>query len=120
MKLLITAVLFLSSSLTMASGVWDVTNHTNEELKTEAEIAAALNTFPQILEKWDGEASEIKYLHLTIINFEWTGETLCSENDPRLKHETLTFIACPQTTIGMNCLFEVDPVLTPTGDPCKK
>jgi hypothetical protein len=120
MKVLITISLLLSCTISLASGVWDVTSHTNNELRSRADISSAITTFPQILTKWQGEASDINYIVLTIIDFEWTGETLCEENDPRLKYKSVNFIACPEDTLSVECIYELDPILNPIGDPCKE
>ena len=78
----------------------------NEEANTEIEITNALRVYPQILTNWQGDADEIKYLHLTVINFEWTGEThYLKLFIMKYFLNFLSYDQFPQTFIVMNYLL---------------
>lgn len=119
MKFLAIISLSVFSTITMASEVWTMVGFDQFNLTSSQEISDTVQKYPEILNKWEDDISKLKLISLSLITFEYTGNTLCEEGDPKLSYESVSYILCPTTRVSMACTSVFDPGMFPTGDPCK-
>jgi hypothetical protein len=116
MKGIILTLTVLASTSVFALTNWDIINIETYVGMDPQSIEDVLTKFPKILEGTEFTASDIEFAHVSDATLKYIGETICEEDDSRLTHQEITYMACPINK-PTECILKFGDLLG-SEDPC--